>query len=56
MVGMGIVILSNKPSMGEIMVERETTHNPKSPVWAKLWYKKKRSTKSKTLINLKITN
>jgi hypothetical protein len=37
MVGMGIVILSNKPSMGEIMVERESIHNPKSSGGATLW-------------------
>jgi hypothetical protein len=37
MVGIGIVILSNKPSMGEIMVESESIHNPKSPRGAKLW-------------------
>jgi hypothetical protein len=41
MVGIGIVILSNKPSMGEIMVEimveSESIHNPKSSRGAKLW-------------------
>ena len=37
MVGIGIVILSNKPNMGEIMVEKESIHNPKSPRGAKLW-------------------
>ena len=37
MVGMGIVILSNKPSMGEIMVESESIHNQLSSGGAKLW-------------------
>ena len=37
MVDMIIVILSNKPSMGEIMVEKESIHNQLSSGGAKLW-------------------